>query len=190
MRFFHQHHHHRRDFDEDDFRHHVHRHWHKWLRRRHTPFSIFERSSEHRARRGDVKFIILAALNEKPMHGYDIMQSLERMGQYRPSPGSVYPTLQMLEDGGFVTSEQIDGKRVYTITDTGRQLLAERGAEAQDSDEDETGDEWGATRDSARRFIAAARQGITHEDPRVREAVRAIVDDARKRIYKILADEK
>jgi DNA-binding PadR family transcriptional regulator len=123
------------------------------------------------------------------MHGYDIMQSLERMGQYRPSPGSVYPTLQMLEDGGFVTSEQVDGKRVYTITDAGRQLLAERGADGSNGDEDDS-DEWSATRDSARRFMAAVRQGITHEDPRIREQVRTIVDDARKRIYKILADEK
>jgi DNA-binding PadR family transcriptional regulator len=47
-------------------------------------------------------------------------------GFYRPSPGSVYPTLQLLEEGGYLTSEQVEGKRVYTITDSGRQLLAER----------------------------------------------------------------
>jgi DNA-binding PadR family transcriptional regulator len=182
--------HHRHDFDQhDDFRH-ARRHWHKWLRRRHGPFSVFEGRSEHRARRGDVKFIILAALNEKPMHGYDIMRSLEQMGNYRPSPGSVYPTLQMLEDGGFVTSEQVDGKRVYTITNAGKQLLAERGSDADDSDNDHVENDWSATRDSARRFIAAVRQGIMHEDPNVRNQVRSIVDEARKKIYKVLADEK
>jgi DNA-binding PadR family transcriptional regulator len=184
--------HHRHDFDEDDFAG-MRKHWRKWLRRKHIPFFFAEGINEHRARRGDVKFIILAALNEKPMHGYDIMRTLEEMhkGKYRPSPGSVYPTLQMLEDGGFVTSEQVDGKRVYTITEAGKKLLAERDSEARgfEDDEDESRGEWGETRDAAWRFIAAARQGIMHENPRIREQVRKVVDEARKAIYKILADE-
>jgi DNA-binding PadR family transcriptional regulator len=152
---------------------------------------MFEGVSERRARRGDVKFIILAALSERPMHGYDVMRSLEESpeGGYRPSPGSVYPTLQMLEDGGFVTSEQIDGKRVYTITDAGKQLLAERSTEATDETDDDVVSEWSSTRDSARKFLAAVKQGITHEDAAVREQVRGIVDEARKKIYKLLAEE-
>jgi DNA-binding PadR family transcriptional regulator len=180
-------HHHDRDDDFD----HPHRRWHKWLRRRHGA-GMFEAMSEHRARRGDVKFIILAALNERPMHGYDIMGWLEEQhgGGYRPSPGSVYPTLQMLEDGGFVTSEHVDGKRVYTITAQGKELLAERGAQTPEAEESDSRDEWTSIRDSARRFLAAAKQGIVHEDPRVRKQVRDIVDDARKRIYKILAEER
>ncbi len=180
--------HHRREY-EDDFGY---RRWHRWLRHKHLPFALWESASEHRAKRGDVKFIVLAALSEKPMHGYDIMRSLEQShaGRYRPSPGSVYPTLQMLEDGGFVTSEQVDGKRVYTITDSGRELLAQRSAEASDNpDEDESATEWHSTRDSAIKFLAAAKQGITHEDARVREQVRSIIDEARKKIYKVLADE-
>jgi DNA-binding PadR family transcriptional regulator len=78
--------------------------------------------------RGDLKVVILELLNEQPRHGYDIIRALEdRMrGFYRPSPGSVYPTLQMLEDLGYVTSEQQEGKKVYSITDEGRRYLGDQ----------------------------------------------------------------
>lgn len=75
--------------------------------------------------RGDLKYIILELLSEGPMHGYEVMRRLqtESGGCYSPSPGSVYPTLQMLEDQGYVVSEAEDGKRVYRITDEGRAFL-------------------------------------------------------------------
>ncbi len=78
--------------------------------------------------RGDLKYVILELLKDQPRHGYDIIRALEdRMrGRYRPSPGSVYPTLQMLEDLGYVTSTQQEGKKVYTITDEGRRYLNEQ----------------------------------------------------------------
>jgi DNA-binding PadR family transcriptional regulator len=78
--------------------------------------------------RGDLRVVILELLKDQPRHGYDIIRALEdRMrGYYRPSPGSVYPTLQMLEDLGYVTSTQQDGKKIYTITDEGRRYLAEQ----------------------------------------------------------------
>ncbi len=78
--------------------------------------------------RGDLKYVILELLKDQPRHGYDIIRALEeRMrGAYRPSPGSVYPTLQMLEDLGYVTSSQQEGKKVYTITDEGRRYLEEQ----------------------------------------------------------------
>ena len=61
------------------------------------------------------------------MHGYEVMKVLEKEsgGYYRPSPGSVYPTLQMLEDEGYVTAEEGDGKKVYSITEEGRTYLDE-----------------------------------------------------------------
>ena len=73
-------------------------------------------------RRGDLKYVILSLLAEEPMHGYEIIRRLEAEsgGLYSPSPGSVYPTLQMLEDQGYVISEQQEGKRVYRITAEGR----------------------------------------------------------------------
>src|SRR6266852_5301772 len=78
--------------------------------------------------RGDLKYVILDLLKDQPRHGYDIIRALEdRMrGAYRPSPGSVYPTLQMLEDLGYVTSNQQEGKKVYSITEEGRRYLNEQ----------------------------------------------------------------
>jgi DNA-binding PadR family transcriptional regulator len=76
--------------------------------------------------RGDLKYEILEALLEGPRHGYDIMLTIEQKRGLRPSPGSIYPALQMLEDGDFVRSYERDGKRTYDITDKGRQLYNER----------------------------------------------------------------
>ncbi len=75
--------------------------------------------------RGDLRYMILNLLAGRPMHGYEVMQELakESGGLYAPSAGSVYPVLQMLEDQGYVVSEEQDGKRVYSITDEGRQFL-------------------------------------------------------------------
>ena len=82
--------------------------------------------------RGDLKFALLELLIERPMHGYEMMKELQERsrGMYTASPGSVYPTLQMLEDRDFVTVSEADGKKVYTITDAGRAFLAENQAEA------------------------------------------------------------
>jgi len=87
-----------------------------------------ERRGDRFFGRGDLKYVILELLKEQPRHGYDIIRALEdrARGFYRPSPGSVYPTLQMLEDLGYVTSEQQEGKKVYRITDAGRQYLTEQ----------------------------------------------------------------
>ncbi len=75
--------------------------------------------------RGDLKFVILRLIMEKPMHGYEVMRALEQesCGMYRASPGSVYPTLQMLEDEGYVEADEASGKKVYNITDEGRDYL-------------------------------------------------------------------
>src|SRR6187549_3195421 len=84
-----------------------------------------------RMRRGEIRTVLLGALTDGPGHGYDVMQRLEEKtgGAWRPSPGSVYPTLQLLEDEGLVRSTERDGKRVYEITDAGR-AEAQRRAEA------------------------------------------------------------
>src|ERR1700678_1383657 len=85
-----------------------------------------------RSRRGDVRYAILALLEERPMHGYEMMQELaERtQGLWRPSPGSLYPALQLLEDQGFVRSESAEGRRQYTLTDEGRAHLKEHAKSA------------------------------------------------------------
>jgi DNA-binding PadR family transcriptional regulator len=75
-----------------------------------------------------MKFVLLELVQERPMHGYEMIKALEEKtgGFYSPSPGSIYPTLQMLEDGGLVTSAEVEGKKVYTITDAGKAALSER----------------------------------------------------------------
>ncbi|MGI8549564.1 MAG: PadR family transcriptional regulator, partial [Dehalococcoidia bacterium] len=88
----------------------------------------FGRRAERFLERGDLKYVILDLLQEQPRHGYDIIRALEERfgGFYSPSPGVIYPTLQLLEDQGAVTGAEQDGKKVYTITEAGRHLLAER----------------------------------------------------------------
>lgn len=73
------------------------------------------------ARRGDIGPLVLQVLKEKPMHGYEIMRQLEDKshGLWRPSPGSIYPTLQMLEEQELVKSREVDGKKVYQLTKKG-----------------------------------------------------------------------
>jgi DNA-binding PadR family transcriptional regulator len=77
---------------------------------------------------GDLRYVILRLLEEKPRHGYEIIKALEERfsGAYAPSPGVVYPTLQLLEDQGFArVRPEAEGKKVYEITDEGRAYLAE-----------------------------------------------------------------
>ena len=87
---------------------------------RHKPGRPFQR--------GDFKYIILHFLKEKPSYGYEIMRGLQERFHsfYVPSPGSIYPTLQMLEEMGYVTVSEEEGKKVYTITETGLKFLSEK----------------------------------------------------------------
>src|SRR3954466_3924059 len=84
---------------------------------------------------GDLKYVILRLLGEKPRHGYEIIKDLENRfgGSYAPSPGTVYPTLTMLEDLGYarVVPEE-GGKKIYEITDEGRKYLAEHSSTVND----------------------------------------------------------
>jgi len=93
-------------------------------------FGVKSGSGRHRRHRfysGDIKYVILKVLSDKPMHGYEVMKALEEetSGCYKPSPGSVYPTLQWLEDEGLVRAKDVEGKKVYEITDAGLKFLEE-----------------------------------------------------------------
>ena len=93
-------------------------------------FGYWERG-ERIFRKGDFKYLILDLLKDKPRHGYEIIRELESQfsGFYAPSPGAVYPTLQYLEEMEFVTSQSVDGKKIYTITETGLAFLSEKAKE-------------------------------------------------------------
>jgi DNA-binding PadR family transcriptional regulator len=84
--------------------------------------------------KGDLKYVILDLLKDNPSHGYEVIRTLEERfrGFYSPSPGSVYPTLQLLEDLGYVTAAQRDGKKVYAVTEEGRKFLEEHRRSVED----------------------------------------------------------
>jgi DNA-binding PadR family transcriptional regulator len=132
-----------------------------------------------------VKYFILEILEQGPRHGYDIISALEQKtgGRYRPSPGSVYPTLQLLEDGGYATSETVDGKRVYTITDAGRTLLKEKAPEVE-PDRTEEDD----LRSAFFKLAEAVKQAANVAGPSEQEKLREILTKARREVYKVLAD--
>jgi len=148
------------------------------------------RERGRKLRRGEVKYVILETLAESPKHGYEIITALEAKRNIRPSAGSVYPTLQMLEDGGFVTSEHIDGKRVYTISDAGRTMLAERAGADEDDDEDDSATHaHGRLREAARKLALAVMSGHHASDETV-EQICDVLKDARKQIYDLLSDDE
>jgi DNA-binding PadR family transcriptional regulator len=145
-----------------------------------------------RMRRGDIRTALLAVLSEAPGHGYDVIQTLEEKsgGAWKPSPGSVYPTLQMLEDEGLVRSSERDGKRVYEITDDGRAEAARRIEEAGGTPW-ELAAQGGAGPANLMRAVAqlhvAAKQILVAGKPEQLEQAAAIVTDARKQLYGLLA---
>jgi DNA-binding PadR family transcriptional regulator len=85
------------------------------------------RGRRHWFESGDMKYVILKLINDKPRHGYEVMKELEDQmrGCYSPSAGTVYPTLQWLEDEGLVVAREVEGKKVYEITEAGRTFLEE-----------------------------------------------------------------
>ena len=140
-----------------------------------------------RMRRGDIKFHLLEILKDTPRHGYEIISELEKQsGGYRPSPGSVYPTLQMLEEGGYLTSEQIDGKKVYTITEEGLKLLEERGEKPFEAHPKMA--KAFEMRKSLMKLGAAAMDGVRDGDEETVKKINEIINQARRDVYLILAE--
>jgi DNA-binding PadR family transcriptional regulator len=145
-----------------------------------------------RARRGDVRTAILVLLRERPMHGYQVIQELSERtgGEWRPSPGSVYPTLQLLEESGLIAGEEMDGKRVFSLTEQGRKVLGERGDEAPPW-ASFAGASGGLFRELKEAFFqlgAAGMQVVQTGSSDQATATLEILVDARRKIYAILAD--
>ena len=78
--------------------------------------------------KGDLKYILLDLIKDKPRHGYEIIRELEEQsyGFYKPSPGVIYPTLQMLQEMGYVSSTEQEGKKIYSITEEGLAFLTKK----------------------------------------------------------------
>ncbi|MEN8655212.1 PadR family transcriptional regulator [Streptomyces sp. 21So2-11] len=145
-----------------------------------------------RARRGDVRASILALLVDRPMHGYEMIQEIgERSGgAWRPSPGSVYPTLQLLEDEGLITSESEGGKKLFTLTDAGR-TEAEAGPQAP-WEEAGRGVDWetmNEIRQAGFGLMEAFSQVWKTGSADQRQKALAVINESRKKLYLILADQ-
>jgi len=144
-------------------------------------------------RRGDVRSGILALLAEEPRNGYQIIQELaERSGGiWRPSPGSVYPALQQLEDEGLIRAEEQDGRRRYRLTDVGREYVAARASEHAapwETVADSVHDDMIELRDAFLQVgVAFGQLAHTGSAAQVAEA-RKVLADTRRALYRILAE--
>jgi DNA-binding PadR family transcriptional regulator len=144
-------------------------------------------------RRPNVRAALLALLTERPMHGYEMIQELDQRtgGAWRPSPGSVYPTLQLLEDEGLITSTADEGRKQFRLTEAGQ---AEATAAAQDAPWNafaaETINSWHDIREASMGAMNALRQVMRTgtEDQRARAA--EVLDEARRKLYGILAEQQ
>ena len=146
-----------------------------------------------RAGRGDVRAAILALLDEGPMHGYQVIQELSGRsgGMWRPSPGSVYPTLQLLEDEGLVRSEDVDGKRVFHLTDAGKAEAAKRGADTPAPWEMGAGTEpFAEMKSLGFGVVTAVMQVVQSGDETQIEKAKEILAEARRSLYRLLAEDE
>ena len=149
-----------------------------------------------RTRRGNVKFILLELLSKRPQHGYELIQAQEtrRGGFRRLSPGSVYPTLQMLEEGGYLTSEEVDDKRVYTITESGRQFLSDRDQRSHSGNPDDSFEESNPAglvelRHTLTELNDAVRLIARSGDLEQTKQVKDLLAEVKREIYKLLAEQ-
>jgi DNA-binding PadR family transcriptional regulator len=153
----------------------------------------FGRGGGHRRRRGDVRAAIITLLGEEPMHGYQIIKEIaERSdGRWQPSPGSVYPTLQALEDEGVVRAQERDAKRVFELTDEGRERLAELATRDRApwdlAQPDPAGFE--DLREQMAQLGAAFVQVLQAGSPAQRTRARALLAETRRGLYAILASD-
>ena len=153
----------------------------------------FGRRQGGRMRRGGTQVAILALLAEQPMHGYQVIQELATRseGAWTPGAGSVYPALEQMEAQGLITAEQQEDKRVYTITDKGRELAAKSEMRGGSAPWDEAAEASGPRvqlRQSVFALLNAAQQvGRTGTDEQVAKAVE-LIDQVRKQVYLILAE--
>jgi DNA-binding PadR family transcriptional regulator len=146
-----------------------------------------------RARRGDVRLAVLRLLADEPRNGYQLMQTIEERsgGEWRPSPGSMYPTLSQLEDEALIRSAEADGSRVFEITDAGREHLETRAGEP---------DPWTPTDGRSENAMAelgplvigigkAVWQVASVGSEAQRARALALLDETRRGLYRILAED-
>jgi DNA-binding PadR family transcriptional regulator len=147
-----------------------------------------------RLKRGVLKFVLLKLLAEMPRHGYDLIRAFREKG-WGAGAGSIYPILGALEAAGLITGRDEGDRRTYEISEKGRQLLKEHVAdfgrffEDDDEEGDETEGQGDKLRESAGRLMRAISQLGPSSKPETIERVRELLDEVRKEVYKLLAEE-
>lgn len=157
--------------------------------RRHSDKSSFSK--------GDMKYVILDLLKDKPRHGYEVIRELEEMshGFYTPSPGAVYPTLQMLEEMGYAEAAERDGKKIYTVTEEGLKFLDES-QESADEVRSHIKSKWSFKNIGKMAMMMKDYHALEHiltdvlrsQDAEKMQRVRDILSDAYKEIEAIMAE--
>ena len=154
-----------------------------------------------RARRGEARYVLLDALRDGPKHGYEIIKALEERsaGRYAPSPGTVYPTMQLLEDQGLVRADQGTERRVYGLTEAGQAELAAHAEEVADfwarfagpdtssASRPEVGFLRDELEDLARTVWGGLRDVLDRDDPETIRAVRQALARCREEVRAIIA---
>ncbi|MDB5102027.1 MAG: transcriptional regulator, PadR family [Cyanobacteria bacterium RYN_339] len=150
--------------------------------------------------KGELKYLFLDILRDKPRHGYDLIRAVDELseGRYTASPGAVYPILQMMEDQGYVAASHADGRKTYAVTPAGEAFLDENRATVEEvrrrmrGGHDHHGPEdWVAAAHELARFghIFGRGRPFKHLRPEAARRVAAILARARGEIEAILASE-
>ena len=144
-----------------------------------------------RSRRGDVRAAILKLLADRPMHGYEMIQEIAGRSNdlWKPSPGSVYPTLQMLEDEGLIVAAQTDGnKKLFELTDEGRAAAAAIETAPWTAITEGADPAQVNLRESVGQLFAAVAQSAHAANAEQQQRILDIVNNARREIYQILGE--
>ena len=145
-----------------------------------------------RGRRNNVRAAILALLTERPMHGYEMIKEIDARtgGVWSPSPGSVYPTLQLLEDEGLITSEESGGRKRFTLTEAGQTEATAAAADAPWNEfSAETVSSGQDTREAIFGILNALRQIGFEGSPDQWQRAVTVLQETKRKLYGILADD-
>lgn len=148
-----------------------------------------------RAARGDIRLAALGLLAEQPMHGYQLMREIATRseGAWRASPGAVYPALQQLEDEGLIEPQPGAGKRVFTVTEQGREYVEEHRDEIDGvwrSAAEGVDESWLALADTGRQVMQAFGQVVSAGNRQQVAAATKLMADTRRQLYRILAEDE
>ncbi|MCV7314195.1 helix-turn-helix transcriptional regulator [Mycolicibacillus parakoreensis] len=149
------------------------------------------RRGHGRGRRGDVRAAILLLLAERPMHGYEMIQQIAERSQelWRPSPGSVYPTLQLLTDEGLITAAESSGsKRLFTLTDDGQEAAAAIATPPWEEITEGADPTQVSLRNAVGQLFGAVAQGSHAADAEQQQRILGVLNAARRDIYTILGE--